>query len=64
AWFGGFSGMLWAASQAAPLRRVVVARDLLLFQYRLPDSIAGLSSGGFMANSEVRGDVRGGSELG
>eukprot|EP00820_Chromera_velia_P025862 Cvel_34512.t2-p1 / transcript=Cvel_34512.t2 / gene=Cvel_34512 / organism=Chromera_velia_CCMP2878 / gene_product=hypothetical protein / transcript_product=hypothetical protein / location=Cvel_scaffold5954:2174-2791(+) / protein_length=206 / sequence_SO=supercontig / SO=protein_coding / is_pseudo=false len=31
-WFGGETGMLWAVSQASPLRRVNVDGDLLLFQ--------------------------------
>lgn len=31
-WWEGGAGMLWAVSQAAPLRRVHVDNDLLLFQ--------------------------------
>eukprot|EP01079_Euglenida_sp_SAG-EU17-18_P006715 gene6715-162_t len=34
-WYVG-TGMMWAVSQAAPLRRVEVDNDLLLFQYEPP----------------------------
>jgi hypothetical protein len=34
-WMGN-AGMLWAVSQAAPLRRVVVDGDLSLYEYEPP----------------------------
>jgi hypothetical protein len=46
--------MLWAVSQASPLRRVHVLHDLHLFQYVPPAAAAGYSSGGYMANCQVR----------
>ena len=46
-------GMLWAVSQAAPLRRVHVTNNLDLFQYVPPAPAAGYSSGGFMANCKA-----------
>ena len=54
------SGMMWAVSQAAPLRRVDIANDLLLFEYQPPIPAAGEASGGFMANVRV-GGVRAGA---
>jgi hypothetical protein len=60
-WFPGFNGMLWAVSQASPLRRVHVRSDLVLFQYVSGDA-AGFASGGFMANSQVDGTVFSGSQ--
>jgi len=60
-WFGETSGMLWAVSQAAPLRRVHVDNDLLLFQYEKGDA-AGYASGGFMADAQVDGSVLSGSQ--
>ena len=39
------TGMMWAVSQAAPLRRVDVANDLLLFEYQPPIPAAGQASG-------------------
>ncbi|EGB11863.1 hypothetical protein AURANDRAFT_61097 [Aureococcus anophagefferens] len=61
AWWTGAAGALWAASQASPLRRVDVDADLLLFQYERGDA-AGYASGGFVADSVVRGAVRSGSQ--
>ena len=55
-------GMIWAVSQAAPLRRVVVDHDLNLFEYQPPATAAGYSSGGYIANSKVNGDIRFGSQ--
>ena len=60
-WWAGANGMLWAVSQASPLRRVSVASDLLLFQYTYGDA-AGFASGGYMANSRVTGQVQSGSQ--
>jgi hypothetical protein len=45
----------WAVSQAAPLRRVHIRGDLVLDD-------GGWSSGGFLADSRVDGDVRSGSQ--
>ena len=49
-WMGN-AGMLWAVSQAAPLRRVVVDGDLSLYEYEPPFGGAGYSSGGFLAST-------------
>jgi hypothetical protein len=63
AWFAGpeGKGLLWACSQASPLRRIEVATDLLLFQYT-SGRFAGFASGGFMANVKVAGAVNSGSQ--
>jgi len=61
AWQTG-AGMLWAVSQAAPLRRVHVARSLVLYEYEPPYPEAGFASGGFLADSVVDGAVAGGSQ--
>ena len=61
----GGAGMLWAASQAAPLRRLHVDRSLLLWQLAWNATsdtpwaalVAGFASGGFVADSSVDGDV-------
>ena len=47
--------MLWAVSQAAPLRRVHVNQNLML-------SEAGYSSGGFLADALVAGNILAGSQ--
>eukprot|EP01043_Picozoa_sp_COSAG02_P011236 COSAG02_NODE_410_length_22875_cov_43.282755_17_plen_537_part_00 len=54
-------GMLWAVSQAAPLRRVIVQNNLKLYQYHGGDA-AGYGSGGFLADSVVKGSVSSGSQ--
>ena len=51
-WMGN-AGMLWAVSQAAPLRRVVVDGDLSLYEYEPPFGGAGYSSGGFLASTYI-----------
>lgn len=61
AWGTG-TGMLWAVSQAAPLRRVHVAKSLVLYEYEPPYPEAGFASGGFLADSVVDGSVAGGSQ--
>jgi len=63
-WFSGTegTGMLWAVSQAAPIRNVIVAHDLVLFEYQPPDIWAGMSSGGFMGNCKVGGKIHSGSQ--
>lgn len=50
---GGAKGMMWAASQASPLRRIVVEHDLVLYEYQPPGTWAGYASGGFMSNMLV-----------
>src|SRR5207302_5260584 len=45
----------WAVSQAAPMRRMHIRGDLVL-------SDSGWSSGGFLADSKVDGEVRSGSQ--
>lgn len=65
-WNGKVS-MLWAVSQAAPMRRVYVDGDLSLFEYvdstcPNPHYLAGFSSGGFMADCNVTGEVLSGSQ--
>lgn len=54
--------MIWAASQASPLRRILVEGDLDLFQYFPPWPMAGYASGGYMADSIVTGVVTSGSQ--
>lgn len=51
-------GMLWAVSQAAPLRRVEVVNDLSLFEYQPPIPAAGEASGGYMANMKVGSSIK------
>jgi len=55
------AAMLWAASQASPLRSIVVTKDLSLAQYA-GGCCEGYSSGGFLANSLVQGAVNFGSQ--
>lgn len=54
--------MIWAVSQASPLRRAVVEGDLNLFHYNPPNPGAGYASGGFMADVKVMGTVTSGSQ--
>ena len=54
-------GMMWAVSQAAPLRRVEVDNDLMLFEYQPPIPAAGEASGGFMANIKVGAAIKAGA---
>jgi len=56
------TGMLWAVSQASPLRRIHVDAELSLYQYEPPYPNAGYASGGFLANSVVGGNVYPGSQ--
>ena len=60
-WYVGV-GMLWAVSQAAPLRRIEVENELLLYEYEPPIPQAGYSSGGYFANLLVRNTVSAGSQ--
>ncbi|CAK0810061.1 unnamed protein product [Prorocentrum cordatum] len=55
------SSMLWAVSQAAPMRRVIVDKDLNLAQY--VDGVGmGYASGGFLGNVEIGGKLYPGSQ--
>jgi len=60
--WNGKAGMVWAVSQAAPLRRVFVDGDLYLFQYNHNNPSAGYSSGGFMADCTIDGHIDSGSQ--
>ncbi len=51
----GDSTMVWAVSQAAPLRRIWVKGDLQLFD-------KGYASGGFLADSRIDGEVLSGPQ--
>jgi len=59
---GRGSGMIWAASQAAPVRRVHVDNNLILYEYREGEWSGDYASGGFMANSKIDGIVASGSQ--
>lgn len=61
-WPGAQQGMLWAVSQAAPLRRIHVDNDLTLYEYIPPWEFAGYASGGFLSNSKIGGTVHYGSQ--
>jgi len=54
--------MIWAVSQASPLRRIVVDGDLNLYNYNPPAQGAGYASGGFMADVKVTGKINSGSQ--
>jgi len=60
-WFGN-PGMLWAASQAAPVRSVVVDNNMVLYMYRSGEYSADFASGGYVGNSQVKGAMLSGSE--
>ena len=53
--------MLWAVSQACPLRRVYIDGDLNLYQYN-SGCCAGYSSGGYLSDSTVTGTIYSGSQ--
>eukprot|EP01038_Epipyxis_sp_PR26KG_P005907 gene5907-8150_t len=57
-------GMLWAVSQAAPLRRVEVNGDLCLFDLAVASTpnLCCWASGGFIANSKVSNNILFGSQ--
>eukprot|EP00928_Gymnodinium_smaydae_P028711 TRINITY_DN21835_c0_g3_i1.p1 TRINITY_DN21835_c0_g3~~TRINITY_DN21835_c0_g3_i1.p1 ORF type:complete len:699 (-),score=84.90 TRINITY_DN21835_c0_g3_i1:80-2176(-) len=61
-WDGAPAGMLWAASQAAPMRRLEVKNNLVLFRYRQGEFLADYVSGGYLANSKIEGRVSSGSQ--
>lgn len=52
---------LWAVSQAAPLRRVIVNGNLDVYQYN-QGTYAGYASGGYMADVKVTGGIYWGSQ--
>lgn len=60
-WFAA-GGMLWAASQAAGVRRIQQNGDMILFMYRPPNGPADYASGGYLSNSEITGKVTSGSQ--
>jgi hypothetical protein len=55
------SDMLWAVSQAAPLRRVIADKAINLAQF-VPNVGMGYSSGGFLANVQVGSAVNSASQ--
>lgn len=54
--FQGISGMVWAVSQAAPLRRIIVKNDLSVFWNQ------SWSSGGYIANSRIEKTLNHGTQ--
>lgn len=61
-WDQSPGGMMWATSQATPLRRIIVKNSLILFQYLPGNILANYASGGFIANSLVNGQIQSGSQ--
>eukprot|EP01098_Paradermamoeba_levis_P012444 TRINITY_DN5453_c0_g1_i1.p1 TRINITY_DN5453_c0_g1~~TRINITY_DN5453_c0_g1_i1.p1 ORF type:complete len:692 (+),score=171.65 TRINITY_DN5453_c0_g1_i1:193-2268(+) len=55
------NSMLWAVSQAAPLRNVVINGNLQMYQYN-SGCCAGYASGGYLANARITGTVYSGSQ--
>lgn len=53
--------MLWAVSQASPLRRVSINGDLTLYEYN-SGCCAGYASGGYLADSTITGTIYSGSQ--
>lgn len=53
---------MWAVSQAAPLRRMIVDADMDLYQYVPPFIMAGYASGGYMSDMTINGIVSSGSQ--
>lgn len=53
--------MLWAVSQASPLRRIYVEGNLDLWEYNY-GCCAGYASGGYLSNSVVTGQISSGSQ--
>ena len=54
--------MVWAVSQACPLRRLQVNGDLQLYQYNCCGEWAGYSSGGYLSDSLITGNISPGSQ--
>jgi hypothetical protein len=59
--FANGGNMLWAVSQASPLRRVYVKGNLDLYQYN-SGCCAGYASGGWLSDSIVTGTITSGSQ--
>jgi len=59
---GRGGGMTWAASQAAPMRRLDVTNNLLLYRFREGETAGDYVSGGYLGNSKIRGFVASGSQ--
>ncbi|KAH3744269.1 secreted protein [Pelomyxa schiedti] len=59
--FSTQSYTLWAVSQAAPMRRVVISGNMDLYQYNY-GCCAGYASGGYLADSIISGTVTSGSQ--
>eukprot|EP01084_Bolivina_argentea_P243645 408401_1 len=55
-WNGPRTTMLWAVSQASPMRRVFIEGNLDLFHHN------GWSSGGYISNSHITGTITSGSQ--
>lgn len=53
--------MMWAVSQASPLRRVYVEGNMDIWQYN-SGCCAGYASGGYLSNSVVIGTISSGSQ--
>ena len=60
-WDGVQNSMLWAVSQASPLRRIVIEGNLQLYEANSGQASAGYSSGGYLADLTVTGVVHSGS---
>jgi len=54
--------MTWAASQAAPMRRLEVTNNLILYRYRVGETAGDFVSGGFLGDSKILGGVFSGSQ--
>lgn len=54
--------LMWAASQAAPLRRVTVQGNLNLFETGLSHGQDVNSNGAFIADSYIQGSINTGSQ--
>jgi len=57
----GTNPMLWAVSQACPLRRLNLQGDINLYQYN-SGCCAGYASGGYLADSTITGTTTSGSQ--
>jgi hypothetical protein len=55
-------GMMWAVSQAAPLRRVMIDGPLFLFDYLLQPNQCNYASGGYLGNVKVSDHIQLGSQ--
>lgn len=58
----GGTSVIWAVSQAAPMRRMHIQGDLWFFQVNWPNQDAGYASGGFTADTYVDGSINMGSQ--